>query len=296
MSGKVALITGAGSGLGRSVALAFARQGANIVAADFDAPRMERTVDEILRLGTAEAAIALATDVRSDTSVRSLARSAIKSMGHVDVVVNAAGVLLQGKLDRITSQDWTWMLDTNLMGAVRTVLAFLPHMTERRSGHLINVVAFGGLHPENPLTIAYDTGHAALAAFTEGLAHQTTGTGIQVSLFCLGSGSPRIGQNTRSRGIGRWIGDGAAPQAGMQAVAEMGLTLLLLVIAREIDLNKHASAGPPMLLTGALQVPICIALGLGYFALFGARVGGGDYSLIYLAACMSLSSTLVVVK
>src|SRR5690349_11241059 len=51
-----------------------------------------------------------------------------------------------------------------------------------------------------------------------------------------------------------------------------------------------------MLVTGALQVPICIALGLGYFALLGARVGGGDYSLLYLAACMSLSSTLVVVK
>ena len=240
MSGKVALITGAGSGLGRSVALAFARQGANIVAADFDAPRMERTVDEILRLGTAEAAIALATDVRSDTSVRSLARSAIKSMGHVDVVVNAAGVLLQGKLDRITSQDWTWMLDTNLMGAVRTVLAFLPHMTERRSGHLINVVAFGGLHPENPLTIAYDTGHAALAAFTEGLAHQTTGAGIQVSLFCLGSGSPRIGQNTRSRGIGRWIGDGAAPQEGMQAAER-----LAGVLVDAIHNPRFAIAGDP---------------------------------------------------
>src|SRR5207302_9957060 len=142
---------GPASGLGRSAALACARQGEHLAAADFDAPRMERTVDEILRLGTSEAAIALATDVRSDTSVRSLARSAIKSMGHVDVVVNAAGVLLQGKLDRITSQDWTWMLDTNLMGAVRTVLAFLPHMTQGPSGHLSNVVAIGDLHPENPL-------------------------------------------------------------------------------------------------------------------------------------------------
>jgi Kef-type K+ transport system membrane component KefB len=82
----------------------------------------------------------------------------------------------------------------------------------------------------------------------------------------------------------------------IQTVAEIGLILLLFVIGLEIDLKKLASAGPPMLLTGALQVPICIALGLGYFALFGAHVGGGDYSLLYLAACMSLSSTLVVVK
>jgi Kef-type K+ transport system membrane component KefB len=82
----------------------------------------------------------------------------------------------------------------------------------------------------------------------------------------------------------------------IQTVAEIGLILLLFVIGLEIDLRKLAAAGPPMLLTGALQVPICIALGLGYFSFFGAHVGGGDYSLLYLAACMSLSSTLVVVK
>jgi NAD(P)-dependent dehydrogenase (short-subunit alcohol dehydrogenase family) len=240
MSGKVALVTGAGSGLGRSVALAFARQGANIVAADFDAPRMERTVDEVLHLGTAEAAIALATDVRSDASVRSLARSAIKAMGHVDVLVNAAGVLLQGKLDKITAHDWTWMLETNLMGPVRTVVALLPHMTERKSGHILNVVSFGALHPENPLTIAYDTGHAALAAFTEGLAHQVQGTGVNVSLLCLGSGSPRIGQNTRSRGIGRWLGDGAAPKEGMQAADRLAG---LLVDA--VHNPRFAIAGDP---------------------------------------------------
>src|SRR5437868_2375980 len=82
----------------------------------------------------------------------------------------------------------------------------------------------------------------------------------------------------------------------IQTVAEIGLILLLFVIGLEIDLKKLAAAGPPLLVTGALQVPICIALALGYFALFGVHNGGGDYSLLYLAACMSMSSTLVVVK
>ena len=90
----------------------------------------------------------------------------------------------------------------------------------------------------------------------------------------------------------RWVTD----LASIQTVAEIGLILLLFVIGLEIDLRKLAAAGAPMLLTGALQVPICIALGLGFFGLLGAHVGGGDYSLLYLAACMSLSSTLVVVK
>jgi NAD(P)-dependent dehydrogenase (short-subunit alcohol dehydrogenase family) len=203
--GKGAVVTGGGSGVGRAVAMAVARQGANVVVADFDEPRMERTVEEVLKLGTNEAAIALATDVRSDASVRSLARDSIKALGRVDILVNAAGVLLQGKLEMISSHDWSWMLETNLLGAVRTTTNFLPHMTERGSGHIVNAVSFGGLLPGDPMTIPYDTGHAALAAFTEGLARRLHGTGVFASVYCPGSKSPRIGQNTRSRGMGRLL-------------------------------------------------------------------------------------------
>lgn len=203
--GKVVVVIGGGSGVGRAVALAVARQGANVVVADFDVPRMERTVEEVLKLGSCEAAIALSTDVRSDASVRSLARDSIKAMGRVDILVNAAGVLLQGKLEKISTHDWGWMLETNLLGPVRTATNFLPHMTERGSGHIVNAVSYGGLLPGDPMTIPYDSGHAALAAFTEGLAHRLQGTGVFVSLYCPGSRSPRIGLNTRSRGMGRFL-------------------------------------------------------------------------------------------
>src|SRR2546427_110499 len=213
---KVALVTGGGSGVGRAVAKAMARQGANIVVADFDEPRMDRTVGEILKLGTSESAIALSTDVRSDSSVRSLARDSIKAMGRVDILVNAAGVLLQGKLDRISSKDWSWMLETNLLGAVRTSTAFLPHMTERGSGHIINAVSYGGLVPADPMTIPYDTGQAALATFTQALARQTNGSGVVVSLFCLGSRRPRIGQNTRTPGMGRGLSRRPGAEGGAQ--------------------------------------------------------------------------------
>jgi NAD(P)-dependent dehydrogenase (short-subunit alcohol dehydrogenase family) len=210
----VAVVVGGGSGIGKAIAKALARQGANVVVADFDVPRMEKTVEEVLKLGTCESAIALSTDVRNDASVRSLARDSIKAMGRVDILVNAVGVLLQGKLDKISSQDWTWMLETNLLGPVRTVTNFLPHMTERGSGHIVNAVSYGGLLPGDPMTIPYDSGHAALAAFTEGLARQLNGTGVFVSLYCPGSKSPRIGKNTRSRGIGRWLGAPDQPDEG----------------------------------------------------------------------------------
>jgi NADP-dependent 3-hydroxy acid dehydrogenase YdfG len=223
---RVAVVTGGGSGVGRAVAKAMAKQGANIVLADFDTARMDRTVAEILKLGTSESAIALATDVRSDASVRSLAHDSVKAMGRVDILVNAAGVLLQGKLEMITTKDWAWMLETNLLGAVRTSTAFLPHMVERGTGHIINAVSYSGLIPGDPATIPYDTGHAALATFTQALARHTRGSGVSISLFCPGSRSPRIGQNTRSRGMGRWLNADVGAEEGARVFDQLSVSLI----------------------------------------------------------------------
>jgi NAD(P)-dependent dehydrogenase (short-subunit alcohol dehydrogenase family) len=199
LSGKVAVVVGGASGIGRTAANALARQGARVVVADFDAARMERTVEEILRLGSSDAALALHTDVRNDNSARSLASDAIQAMGQVDILINMAGVLLKGPLDRIKPGDWKWMLDTNLLGPVRAALAFLPHMTERGSGHIINTVNADALTPHDPLSIAYDTGQVALASFTRSLESALKGTGVSVSLRH--SAAIRAGQNTD----GDWV-------------------------------------------------------------------------------------------
>ena len=201
LSGKVAVVVGGASGLGRTTARALALQGARVVIADIDAERMERTVEEILHLGSSDAALALPTDVRSDSSVRSLAADAVKAMGRVDVLINMAGVFLQGPIDQVKPADWKWMLETNLVGTVRTTLAFLPHMVARGSGHIVNAVSTG----ETPLTLAYDAGSAAVAAFTRGIAARVEGKGVHVTVYPIGPDGPRLGQNTRSRGMGRFL-------------------------------------------------------------------------------------------
>ena len=201
LTGKVAVVVGGASGLGRTVAHALARQGGRVVVADFDQERMERTVEELLRLGSSDAALALATDVRSDSSVKSLAADAIKAMGAVDILVNMAGVFLQGPLARIKPGDWKWMLETNLLGAARTTLAFLPHMVGRGSGHIVNATS----SVEAPTTIAYDGGAAAVAAFTRGLSAEVASKGVHVELYPIGPSGPRIGQNTRTRGMKRLL-------------------------------------------------------------------------------------------
>ncbi len=201
LTGKVAVVAGGASGIGRTTAGVLARQGARIVIADFDIERMERTVEEILELGTVEA-LALPTDVRSDASVRSMASDAVKAMGGVDILINMAGVLLEGPIERLKASDWRWMLETNLLGTVRTTLALLPHMKARGSGHIVNAVNAGESEREGRLTIAYDAGGAALSTFTHRLAAEPDGTGVSVTLLATTS---RIGQNTRSRGMGRLL-------------------------------------------------------------------------------------------
>src|SRR5437899_12362500 len=104
LSDKVAVVVGGASGIGRTAAKGLARQGARVVIADFDAERMERTVEEILQLGITDS-MAIFTDVRSDASVRSMAGDAIKAMGQVDILVNMAGVLLMGPVERISTSD-----------------------------------------------------------------------------------------------------------------------------------------------------------------------------------------------
>jgi len=226
LGGKVAVVTGGASGIGRTIAKGLARQGARVIIADFDAARLERTVEEILALGTTDVAQALSADVRSDASVRSLARDSIKAMGQVDILINTAGVFLQGRLDRMTTADWTWMLQTNLLGPVRAARAFHPHMQARGSGHIVNAIPFGGLAPQNPFTVPYDSAYAALATFTRGLAHELSGTGVHVSLYCLGSKGLRLGQNTRSRGMGRWLRHGEGLEEAVPVADQTADTLI----------------------------------------------------------------------
>src|SRR2546430_6202941 len=183
LTGKVVVIVGGASGIGRTVAKAVARQGALVVIADFGAARMELTVEEILEMGTTDAAHALPTDVRSDSSVRSLVNDAITTMGQVDILVNMAGVLLEGPLDRIKTSDWKWMLETNVLGTVRTTMAVIPHMTERRSGHIVNALPVGSLGKTSPYDVAYDSGYAAGATFTHGGSVRTSGRRIHALLY-----------------------------------------------------------------------------------------------------------------
>lgn len=203
--GEVAVITGAASGIGRSVALALARLGTNIVIADIDDARMREVRQEIESMGCR--ALAVHCDVSRDADVDELAVQAISQMGWVDILVNNAGVGMFGFMDKMSLADWRWLLDINLLGVIRGVRAFLPHMLARSSGYIVNTSSISGLLPDSGprslevLNLPYVTSKFGLWGFSEALLAYVKPKGILVSLLCPGGVASNLERNVRFTGL-----------------------------------------------------------------------------------------------
>ncbi|MGH7350615.1 MAG: SDR family NAD(P)-dependent oxidoreductase, partial [Candidatus Rokuibacteriota bacterium] len=123
---RTAVVTGGASGIGRALALLFAREGAHVVVADLDEAGMAETVAGVGKAG--RRGLAVKTDVSRLGDVQALAERAFKELGAVHVVCNNAGVALWGGLESVTHQDWEWAMGVNLWGVIHGVEAFVPRM------------------------------------------------------------------------------------------------------------------------------------------------------------------------
>jgi NAD(P)-dependent dehydrogenase (short-subunit alcohol dehydrogenase family) len=168
LAGKVAVITGGASGIGRGTALAMARRGTDLVIADINDRRLLETRAAIAALG--RRALAVHCDVSSDADVERLGATALREMGHVDIVMNNAGVVLRGALEQISVADWEWSFGINVLGVVRGIRAFLPHMLERGSGHIINTGSVAGLIALTGEGAPYVASKFAIVGLSEALA------------------------------------------------------------------------------------------------------------------------------
>ncbi|HEY79040.1 MAG TPA: SDR family oxidoreductase [Dehalococcoidia bacterium] len=199
--GAVAVITGAASGIGRSTALALAKLGTDIVVADIDDARMEEVSQAIENLG--RRALIVHCDVSQDASVKNLAAQTLSAFGRVDLLMNNAGVMIEGDVEKISLADWEWVLNINLLGIIRGVHAFLPIMLKSGSGYIINTSSIAGLIPDwgSPSlavkTIPYITSKFGVLGFSESLYTYLRPKGIMVSVLCPGGVSTNFQSNIR---------------------------------------------------------------------------------------------------
>jgi NAD(P)-dependent dehydrogenase (short-subunit alcohol dehydrogenase family) len=180
-NGKVAVITGGASGIGRSVALAAAQRGMDVVLADIDDGGLARVKGEIETLG--RRVLPVHCDVTKDVDVDRLAEAAIGWQGHVDFLINNAGAAIFGPIEALTMADWEWQLQLNLFGVIRTARVFLPHFMQRGSGAIVNTASVAGLSG-SPVLAAYTTSKHGVVGFSEALANYLRPRGITVSVLC----------------------------------------------------------------------------------------------------------------
>jgi len=180
-AGRVMVITGAASGLGKALALAAARTGYQIAVADVQDEAGLKTVDEIKQLGINAAYFHC--DVSGSEALLTLKEQVLNHFKHVDVMVNNAGVGSQGNLEATTEAEWERQWQINLMGVVRGCQAFIPELRKRPKASIVNVASFAAIALA-PGVASYNVVKAGVHALSETLRCELAADGIGVSVVC----------------------------------------------------------------------------------------------------------------
>ena len=183
LKGKVAAVTGAASGLGRSMALAFAAEGMDLALADVDEVNLSSLQEEVLAKGVRT--ITLKVDVSNAQQVEIFRDQTLTRLGGVHVVCNNAGVSPLGAVWENSAADWQWILGVNLWGVVHGVRAFAPHLIAQDEGHIVNTASVSGLISP-PGSGAYNVTKHAVVALSESLHHdlRERNSKVGVSVLC----------------------------------------------------------------------------------------------------------------
>jgi len=199
--GRVAVVTGGGSGIGRGLCRGFAAEGMAVAVADVDLPSAEETAAGLRERGAR--AIAVHTDVSERKSLEELAERVQAELGGVHVVCNNAGVCIGGRPLENTQADWRWLVGVNLMGVVNGCHVFAPRLVAQGLGHIVNTASVGGFLAGPDLDV-YCTTKFAVVGFSEALRAELAPKRVGVSILCPGQVATRLpdSERLRPRGLG----------------------------------------------------------------------------------------------
>lgn len=207
-----AVVTGAGSGLGRAFCLELAGRGARVIASD---------IDEAAARATAEScpggrARALRCDVSKLEDVEALAAATDEALGGVDLVINNAGVAASGRVGEVPIADWRWLLDIDLWGVIHGCHVFAPRLRRQRHGHLLNVASLAGL-VHLPSLAPYNVAKAGVVALSETLRGELAGEGVGVTVLCPSFFPTRIAASAHAAPEVKRLGAKVLARSGMTA-------------------------------------------------------------------------------
>lgn len=256
LKNKKVLITGAGSGIGRAAALAFARRGAYIIATDINAQALKDVQQEVTALG--ESCMTQVLDVSSESAMQALAKHVHDTLGTLDVLINNAGIGYLGQFLKSDLAHWQRVMDVNLMGVVHGCYHFIPQMIQAGGvRYVLNVASAAGVYP-SPTMAAYAASKHAVFGFNEVLKMELAGTQVVVTTVCPGvintpitqsrsNISPSISDAQLDRLQAYYQAKGCAPELvaeGMVRAVQTGQDLLLVGPFAKLIFNlKRVSLG-----------------------------------------------------
>ena len=194
LQGRVAVVTGAGGGIGRSTALALARRGCHLALADVNETAATQTANDALAFGVR------ATSHRLDVADRDAVRAfpAVVNTAHkrIDLLINNAGVALGGTFEQVSEEDFDWLMDINFNGVVRMTRAFLPYLRNSDDARIVNVSSLYGLISP-PGQSAYSASKFAVRGFSNALRHELEGSCVGVTVVHPGGVATSIAKSAR---------------------------------------------------------------------------------------------------
>jgi NAD(P)-dependent dehydrogenase (short-subunit alcohol dehydrogenase family) len=253
LTGRTAVITGGASGIGRAMALAFAREGMNVVISDINLDAATTVTAEVEALGVK--GLAVQTDVADPDSVAQLASAVADAFGNAHIVCNNAGVVTFKLAQDMTDIDWDWVLDVDLYGVIYGVMAFLPGMlASGEPGHFVNTASIAGIIPGvTPGIIAYTAAKHGVVGLSEAMQLDLADSDIGVSVICPGGVATQIADAGRNRqadyggpvSLEPIPGENTTPHGILQP-EELAQDVLAAIRDERLYILSHPDLQPPL--------------------------------------------------
>ncbi|HZM31295.1 MAG TPA: SDR family NAD(P)-dependent oxidoreductase [Acidimicrobiales bacterium] len=198
--GKVAVVTGAASGIGRGLVTRFGQEGMNVVLADVQRDALDAAASGLTERLGGDRVLAVPTDVRHEDEVEALAAATFERFGTVHVLCNNAGIGTGGLAWMVPADRWRWIVEVNLLSVAHGIRAFVPRMIEQGEGHIVNTASAAGVNTGPVMSPYYATKHAVVA-LSESLHFdlQMTGAPVGVSVLCPEWVRTNIAESERNR-------------------------------------------------------------------------------------------------
>jgi len=177
---KVAIVTGAGRGIGKAIAIALAREGANVIVNDVDIQTAEKVAKEINSMG--QQALAIQVDISDSKEVNQMVQLVIKKFKRVDILVNNAAIIRRGTIEDLSEEDWDRVMDVNLKGAFNCAKAVVGTMKKQRYGKIVNISSIAGKVGDLASAPCYGASKAGMTCLAKSLARELASYNINVNV------------------------------------------------------------------------------------------------------------------